>query len=120
MISSFFFKQRSCRISVAVVCIAVLVVGLALAIGGCGSKSGLVGKWHSDAQAETVEFTSDGKMTVTSDAGDVTSMTYVAADGKLTLTLADQNFEVSYVLTGDTLTVTDTETQEPVAYQRVE
>ncbi len=123
MLSSFFSKQRMSRPTtaiVAVVCIAVLVVALALVVGGCGSKAGLVGKWYSASEAETVEFAADGKMTVTPDtAGDAITLDYVAADGKLTISAAGQSAEASYTLDGDTLTVTDPDTQEPVIYERV-
>jgi hypothetical protein len=122
MLSSFFSKKRMSRPTtaiVAVVCIAVLVVALALVVGGCGSKAGLVGKWYSASEAETVEFAADGKMTVTDDAGGVTNLDYVAADSKLTLSAGGQSVEVTYTIDGDTLSVSDPDTQEPVAYERV-
>jgi hypothetical protein len=123
MISSFSSKQRSSRSAVAivtVVCIALLVVAVALVIGGCGGgKAGLVGKWYSATEAETVEFMADGKMIVTGDDASVLEMTYTTKDGQLTVTVMGQTATTSYTLDGDTLTVTDLDTQQPATYERV-
>jgi hypothetical protein len=122
MISSFSSKERSSRSAVAIVtivCIAVLVVALALVIGGCGGKSGLVGKWYSATEAETVEFMADGKMIVTGDDASVLEMTYTTKDGQLTVTVMGQSATTTYTLDGDTLTVTDLDTQKPATYERV-
>jgi hypothetical protein len=122
MILSFSSKQRPSRSAVAivtVVCIAVLVVALALVIGGCGGKAGLVGKWYSASDAETIEFTADGKMTVTGDDGTVMDLTYTTKDGQITVAVMGQTATTPYTLDGDTLTVTDLDTQKPVIYERV-
>jgi hypothetical protein len=123
MISSFSSKQRPSRPAVAIVtavCMAVLVVALALVIGGCGGgKAGLVGKWYSASEAETVEFTADGKMTVTGDDGTVADLTYTTKDGQITVTVMGQTATTPYTLAGDSLTVTNLDTQKPVTYERV-
>ena len=114
MISSFFSKQRSSRSTVAIV--TVRLHRRACSRTGAGGRrlrqqGRSRGQVVQRPEAETVEFTADGKMTVTGDAEDVTELTYIAEDGKLTVTVMGQSATTPYTLDGDTLTVTDPETQ---------
>jgi Family of unknown function (DUF5640) len=100
---------RSYRSILAVLGIAVLLVGVALAFAGCGGGGGtasVVGKWNSAADKETVEFRADGTMTVETPDGKM-DFKYTAAGGKLTLTVEGADpIPATYKLSGDELTVT--------------
>ena len=121
MSSSFLSRRgtsRSLASVVKVVGIAVLVIGLLLVFSGCG-KASLVGKWNN-AEQGTMEFTSDGKLTLTSEETGSVELAYKAEEGKMTLNLAGMDMAtVDYAIDGDTLTMDDPETGEPLTFQRV-
>jgi hypothetical protein len=84
----------------------------------------LVGKWHSvgGEQGGTLEFTSDGRMTATSDdpAEAVMEFTCVAEGGSIMLSVAGEEVPaVTYSIEGDVLTIVDPEAEAPDIYQRV-
>jgi hypothetical protein len=80
----------------------------------------LVGKWFSKETGETIEFTTDGKMLVTSDAQEgVVELTYSADGTTVTVNDGANEFPAAYSIAGDTLTMTDPEVGSPVTYQRV-
>lgn len=56
---------------------ATLVIGVALAVGGCGGGS-LVGTWANANEGETLVFTADGTLVLTMEDGQVASFTYRA------------------------------------------
>jgi hypothetical protein len=100
--------------------IAVLILGLVLIFSGCGGGSGsIVGKWSNAERGETIEFTSDGRMLVDSDAEGSFEFTY-KIDGN-SLVLGMEGFEATtptaFSLDGDTLTVTDPD-KGPMVYKR--
>lgn len=101
---------KSYKSLLAVLGIAVLLVGIALAFAGCGGGGGsasIVGKWNNAADKETVEFRADGTMTVETSDGTKRDFKYTAADGKLTLTVEGTDpIPATYKLSGDELTVT--------------
>ncbi len=119
-----FFSSRGTSRSFAsvlkVVGIAILVIGVVLAFGGCGGKASIVGKWHSASEAETIQFTDDGKMIVTSDSGDAPDeYTYKVDGSKLTVSFMGQSATTDFTLAGGKLTVTNLDTGEPVTYDQV-
>jgi uncharacterized protein (TIGR03066 family) len=122
--SSVFFSQRRASRPAAsllkVVGIAILVIGLLFVFSGCG-KASLVGKWHSAGTGETLEFTSGGKMLVTSDTqeGSV-ELTYKVDGNKVAVSLAGvEMVTAAYSIDGDTLTMDDPDTGKPETYDRV-
>lgn len=148
--SSSFFSQRRTSPSVAsilkVVMIAVLVISLILVfgvvVGGCAEpehaaednapdppvqvtqtlSSALVGKWHSVKFADTMEFTADGKYTMTADAGSpddpaAGTGTYKVDGWNLTITVSGgESATIPFTISGDTLTLED---KTPLVYIRV-
>jgi hypothetical protein len=80
----------------------------------------LLGKWFSEETGETLEFTAEGKMLVTSEAQEGVVEFVYSADGT-TATVSDgaNEFPTAYSVEGDTLTMTDPEVGAPVTYQRV-
>lgn len=90
-----------------VVGIAVLLIGIVLAVGACGGgEDSIVGTWASDDGAETVTINDDGTMSV--DDGSTTyEFTYEDKDGGLVLSMAGiEAGTIQYKLDGDTLTLT--------------
>lgn len=80
----------------------------------------LVGKWTSAALAETIEFTADGDMIVSSEGEDDIAFTYTVDEGVITLGMegtADTT-SFSYTVDGDVLTIEDPE-MGPISYDRV-
>lgn len=121
--SSSFFSSRGTSRSIAsvlkVVGIAILVIGLVLVFTGCGGKAGIVGKWHSDGEADTVEFTSDGKMTVTPDSGEgALDLTYKVEGSKITISAMGIDQISEFTIDGDTMTVSP-EGDAQMVYKRV-
>jgi hypothetical protein len=112
--------SRSVRRIITAAGIAVLVIGLMLAFGGCG-KSSLVGKWYSSGTGEELEFTSDGKMIVTSDAQDmIYELDYKVEGSDVVVSVDGQDVATSaYTLDGDVMTLVDPDTGQPETYARV-
>jgi hypothetical protein len=80
----------------------------------------LVGKWTSAALAETIEFTADGDMIVSSEGEDDIDFTYTVDEGVITLGMegtADTT-SFSYTVDGDVLTIEDPD-MGPTSYDRV-
>ena len=80
----------------------------------------LVGKWYSAAQTETDEFTADGMMIVTDDAG-VQSFesAYRAEGGSIFFTLNGSDVTTVYSVDGNVLTLGDPASGEAMTYERV-
>jgi hypothetical protein len=121
--SSSFFSSRGTSRSFAsvlrVMGIAVLVIGVVLAFSGCGGKAGLVGKWTNPNEAGTLEFTADGKAIFTDTETGNVELTYKVAGDKMTLSLAGLEMAtVNYKVDGDTMTMDDPETGEPLTLNR--
>jgi hypothetical protein len=80
----------------------------------------LVGKWYSAAQTETDEFTADGKMIVTDDAGVQNfESAYRAEGGSLFFTMNGSDVTVVYSIEGNVLTLGDPASGEAMKYERV-
>ena len=89
--------------------LVALAVCLAVAVIGCGGDDGgsLVGKWVSEADGETIEFTADGALSITSGADEGLQFSY-KVDGdviRLSAEGFDRTQDVAYSLDGDTLTL---------------
>ena len=82
----------------------------------------IVGKWHSVKYADTMEFTADGKYTMTPDAGSVDDPaagtgTYKVEWWNLTITVSGgESATITFTIEGDTLTLQD---KTPLVYTRV-
>jgi|WetSurMetagenome_2_1015567.scaffolds.fasta_scaffold808704_1 hypothetical protein len=82
----------------------------------------IVGKWHSVKYADTMEFTADGKYTMTPDAGGpddpaAGTGTYKAKGWNLTITVSGgESATIAFTIEGDTLTLHD---KIPEVYTRV-
>jgi len=120
MVSSLVSKRRPSRSIasiIAVVCIAVLVVVLALAVGGCG-KASIVGKWQDPSDNSITEFKADGTVVATDLQG--VQATYKDEGGKVTVSVAGTvALTFTYKLKGDTLVVTDSSTNESTTLTRI-
>jgi hypothetical protein len=81
----------------------------------------LVGKWYSAAETDTLEFTSDGLMSSTDDAGVDSYQATYAADGSSFIFSREgsEDMSVVYSVDGDVLTLGDPAAGETLAYQRV-
>jgi hypothetical protein len=81
----------------------------------------LVGKWYLESTAETLEFTADGRMVVTSDVEEGTVEYTYTADGQTAVIIDGMDrFTRTYSIDGKALTMTDSEAGESVTYARVE
>jgi hypothetical protein len=81
----------------------------------------LVGKWYLEATAETLEFTADGRMVVTSDVEEGTVEYTYTADGSTAVIIDGMDrFTRTYSIDGKALTMTDSAVDEPVTYKRVD
>jgi hypothetical protein len=101
--------------------IAILMIGLVFALGGCGGDDAgsLVGKWSNEQQEQTIEFKSDGTMSLASD-GYTMKFTYQIDGNTVHLVMEGGQAaeDMSYALDGDTLTLTSEE--QSLTYNRVE
>jgi len=139
-------QRVALKVAGLAVLVVALALGLALGLAGCGDKdsetettgsvvttatggsdttgatgtdNALIGKWHSDAMGETIEFTADGKMIVSPQGEEDMIFSYSAEAGTITLTLeaTEGSGTVPYSIDGDTLTIEDPEAG-PTAYTR--
>ena len=82
----------------------------------------IVGKWHSVKYADTMEFTADGKYTMTADAGSTDNPAvgtgfYRAIGWNLTITVSGgESATIPFTIEGDTVTFHD---EIPEVYTRV-
>jgi hypothetical protein len=82
--------------------------------------SALFGTWYSAEIGETLEFTSDGLLIVTTEAdGSVLQLAYSADGSEIVFSDGTQDITMPYSLEGDVLTTFDLEAGATVTYQRV-
>ncbi len=81
----------------------------------------LLGKWHCEQTGETLEFTSDGKMVVTSDTGgDTVEFTYTVEGTDVVYGIAGlEMITAPYTIDGDVLTIVNPDVGGPVTCDRV-
>jgi hypothetical protein len=82
----------------------------------------LIGKWHSAQTSETLEFTSDGKMIITSDDKSLgaNEFTYRVEGANVVYGLAGAAmFTSPYSIDGDVLTIVNPDVGGPVTCNRV-
>jgi uncharacterized lipoprotein YehR (DUF1307 family) len=95
-----------------VVLVAIIAMGIIVAVCACGGGGGLVGKWSNAAEKETLDLTADGNAVM-----DGISGTYKAEGDKLTLTIEGSEVVFDYALDGDSLKLTYG--SESMTYDRV-
>ena len=81
----------------------------------------LLGKWHSDQTGETLEFTSDGKMVITSDTEEGTvEFTYTVEGANVVYGIPGlEMITAPYSIDGDVLTIVNPDVGGPVTCDRV-
>ena len=81
----------------------------------------LVGRWYSAAETDTLEFTSDGTMISTDDAGVESFQATYTADGSNVIYRREGSEDMSfpYSLAGDVLTLGNAAEGESITYQRI-
>ena len=81
----------------------------------------LLGKWHSEQTGETLEFTSDGKMVITSDTGgDTVEFTYTVEGANVVYGIPGlEMITAPYSIDGDVLTIVNPDVGGPVTCDRV-
>ena len=81
----------------------------------------LLGKWHSEQTSETLEFTSAGKMVITSDTGGNTvEFTYTVEGANVVYGLPGlEMITAPYSIDGDVLTIVNPDVGGPVTCNRV-
>jgi hypothetical protein len=86
-----------------------------------GVDASLVGTWHSDQTGETMEFTADGRLIVTSSGGAVTEMEYTADGSNISYLIAGAVvYTGTYSVDGDVLSQVDPDIAGTVLFDRVD
>ena len=89
------------RLSIAVLIIACLL------LAGCGGKNELVGTWQDTSGGITLDFQSNGRVTVDA-GGESEAGTYKVEADKLAIAATNWNAEAdwqTFAVSGDTLTI---------------
>lgn len=109
-------SSRSKTAIVAAVSMALLVVSLAVLLGGCGGEASLIGTW-ANPDLGSIQFMEDG--TMVADIFEGMSPSYKIEGANMVISNASGVLvTLEYTLDGDTLTIKDPETGEPQVFAR--